>query len=185
MKAILRLTLGMLMAGAALCAPVAAADDAALIRASIRATWEQPAAPLAVDPVVVSGSHAVAGWVQGERGGRALLARRQGRWVVVACGGDGLRDAALLEQAGIPGAAATTLVEGLKSAESKLPDTILKKFASFGGLHIMLMDLKQPLKKGDKFPLTLEFEKAGRVNVEVQVEEVASSAVKPAAGHSH
>jgi copper(I)-binding protein len=31
------------------------------------------------------------------------------------------------------------------------------------GYHLMLMDLKSPLKKGDKLPLTLEFEKAGKV----------------------
>ena len=32
-----------------------------------------------------------------------------------------------------------------------------------GGYHLMLMDLKNPLKQGDKVPLTLEFEKAGKV----------------------
>ena len=30
-----------------------------------------------------------------------------------------------------------------------------------GGYHIMLMELKAPLKKGDKVPVTLAFEKAG------------------------
>lgn len=38
-----------------------------------------------------------------------------------------------------------------------------------GGLHIMLMDLKQPLREHDGFPLTLTFERAGSVEVEVQV----------------
>lgn len=38
-----------------------------------------------------------------------------------------------------------------------------------GGLHLMLMELKAPLKNGDRFPLTLKFEKAGDVQVEVQV----------------
>ena len=28
----------------------------------------------------------------------------------------------------------------------------------------MLLDLKNPLKQGDKVPVTLEFEKAGKVN---------------------
>lgn len=40
-----------------------------------------------------------------------------------------------------------------------------------GGLHIMLIGLKQKLTKGDSFPLTLIFEKAGRLPVEVTVEE--------------
>jgi periplasmic copper chaperone A len=34
-----------------------------------------------------------------------------------------------------------------------------------GGYHLMLMDLKSPLKQGDKLPITLEFEKAGKVTV--------------------
>ncbi len=38
-----------------------------------------------------------------------------------------------------------------------------------GGYHVMIMDLKQPLKEGDTFPLTLTFEKAGDVTVTVEV----------------
>lgn len=38
------------------------------------------------------------------------------------------------------------------------------------GYHLMLLGLKQPLKAGDKFPLTLTFEKAGKVEVSVWVE---------------
>ncbi len=40
-----------------------------------------------------------------------------------------------------------------------------------GGYHLMLMGLKAPLKVGDKFPLTLKFEKSGEVVVRVNVEE--------------
>jgi hypothetical protein len=40
-----------------------------------------------------------------------------------------------------------------------------------GGLHVMLMQLKQPLKVGDTFPLTLEFEHAGKVEVTVVVQQ--------------
>ena len=39
-----------------------------------------------------------------------------------------------------------------------------------GGTHLMLVGLKAPLKAGDKFPLTLRFEKAGQVEVVVNVE---------------
>lgn len=38
-----------------------------------------------------------------------------------------------------------------------------------GGMHIMLIGLKQDLKPGDKINLTLVFEKAGRINVEAEV----------------
>lgn len=37
------------------------------------------------------------------------------------------------------------------------------------GYHIMLMKLKAPLKLGDSFPMTLQFEKAGKVDVNVKV----------------
>ena len=38
-----------------------------------------------------------------------------------------------------------------------------------GGLHIMLIKLKAPLKEGESFPLTLTFEKAGSMEVEAMV----------------
>lgn len=44
------------------------------------------------------------------------------------------------------------------------------------GYHIMLMNLKQPLKSGEQFPLTLNFEKAGQVKVAVEVRDTVGSA---------
>lgn len=41
-----------------------------------------------------------------------------------------------------------------------------------GGYHVMLLDLKQPMKAGDKVPLTLEIETAGKrekLTVEAEV----------------
>lgn len=38
-----------------------------------------------------------------------------------------------------------------------------------GGMHVMLMDLSGPLEEGATFPLTLTFETAGEVTVEVPV----------------
>jgi len=38
-----------------------------------------------------------------------------------------------------------------------------------GGLHIMLMGLSQPLVDGNSFPLTLNFERAGSIEVEVMI----------------
>ena len=40
-----------------------------------------------------------------------------------------------------------------------------------GGKHIMLMNLKAPLKAGDTIDITLNFEKAGAVTVKVPVRE--------------
>ena len=42
-----------------------------------------------------------------------------------------------------------------------------------GGLHIMLTGLATPLAEGDRFPLTLRFEHAGDLNVEVEVHAVS------------
>ncbi len=52
-----------------------------------------------------------------------------------------------------------------------------------GGYHLMLMDLKGALKQGDKVPVTLEFEKAGKVKLSLDVQGVGAQA--PAAGHDH
>lgn len=51
-----------------------------------------------------------------------------------------------------------------------------------GGLHVMLTGLKQPLKTGERFPLTLVFEKAGSVTVEIVVEEAGASVPAGKAG---
>jgi periplasmic copper chaperone A len=52
-----------------------------------------------------------------------------------------------------------------------------------GGYHLMLMDLKSPLKQGDKVPVTLTFEKAGKVALSLDVQGVGAQA--PAhGGHS-
>ena len=43
-----------------------------------------------------------------------------------------------------------------------------------GAVHIMLVGLKQPLQAGKSFPLTLEFEKAGKREVSVAVEKAGA-----------
>lgn len=47
------------------------------------------------------------------------------------------------------------------------------------GHHLMLLGLKQPLKEGDRFPVTLTFRKAGECQADVWVEAPKSQA------HSH
>jgi copper(I)-binding protein len=55
-----------------------------------------------------------------------------------------------------------------------------------GSYHLMLQDLKQPLKKGDRVETTLKFEKAGSVNIDLVVmgigETPAGVAAEPS-GH--
>jgi hypothetical protein len=47
------------------------------------------------------------------------------------------------------------------------------------GAHLMFIDLKRPFKQGDKVPVTLKFEKAGEVKVDLLVGR------QPAAAESH
>jgi periplasmic copper chaperone A len=52
------------------------------------------------------------------------------------------------------------------------------------GFHLMLMDLKRPLKVGDSFPMTLQFERAGKVEVKVVVQQPVAGAAATDA-HEH
>jgi len=45
-----------------------------------------------------------------------------------------------------------------------------------GGNHLMLQELKGPFKEGEKVPVTLEFEKAGKVAVSLDVQGVGAQA---------
>ena len=53
-----------------------------------------------------------------------------------------------------------------------------------GGYHLMFVGLKAPLKAGEKFPLKLKFEKAGEIEVIVNV-EASGAAAGPAAASAH
>jgi copper(I)-binding protein len=57
------------------------------------------------------------------------------------------------------------------------------------GYHVMLFGLQQQAKEGERFPLTLTFEKAGKVEVEVAVQtEAPVATAEPAsqdAAHQH
>lgn len=52
-----------------------------------------------------------------------------------------------------------------------------------GGLHVMFIGLEAPLVDGEQFPLTLNFENAGEVTVEVPVQRPAG--MMQGHGHGH
>jgi copper(I)-binding protein len=54
-----------------------------------------------------------------------------------------------------------------------------------GGLHLMLMGLKQPLKPGDRFALTLTFEKQAPLTLEASVGERKGERAAPGERHEH
>ena len=47
-----------------------------------------------------------------------------------------------------------------------------------GGYHLMMMGLKAPFKQGASVPVTLVFEKAGKIDVELVVEAMGASHTK-------
>jgi copper(I)-binding protein len=56
-----------------------------------------------------------------------------------------------------------------------------------GGYHVMLMDLKQPIKAGDTVPLTLVIEGRDKQRSTIDVKAVAQAmgAASPMSGHVH
>ena len=54
-----------------------------------------------------------------------------------------------------------------------------------GGLHLMFIGLKRPLREGERFPVTLRFQRAGRVTVQFAVRPVGAGGPMEAghAGH--
>jgi len=63
-------------------------------------------------------------------------------------------------------------MRGVAALEVKPGETLQLKP---GGYHVMLSELRQPLKVGDRFPMTLKFQNAGAVEVSVWVEEMGAS----------
>lgn len=116
-------------------------DDMAAITGLLKGTFETPESPLGVEPVVISGEYAIAGWAQGEAGGRALLRKTAHGWAVHLCAGDGLKDAANLETIGVPAADAAALATALAAADAKLDPALLAKFSSFDGTVMVNEDL--------------------------------------------
>jgi copper(I)-binding protein len=43
-----------------------------------------------------------------------------------------------------------------------------------GGSHLMLVEITRPLQKGERIPLTLRFEHAGELEVQLEVQEMGS-----------
>jgi copper(I)-binding protein len=98
-----------------------AAADAERIALEMKALFDLPGQPLAVEPVSVEGAFAIAGWAQDRNGGRALLQRTGNSWQIVLCGGDALLQPATLIASGLTRDAATRLIANERLAESRMP----------------------------------------------------------------
>ncbi|WMW81902.1 copper uptake system-associated protein [Undibacterium cyanobacteriorum] len=102
------------------------------IQSLIASTYDQANSKVQTSPIVTVADYAIADWIQGEKGGRALLKKTNGNWEITMCGGQGLTVAKNLIEIGIPTAQAHELANALKAAETQLDQQKIKLFDSFG-----------------------------------------------------
>ncbi len=120
------------------------AEERDAVRYLLAATFDKPEAPLGLEAIVIRDDVAIADWIQSDRGGRALLRRRDGHWSIILCGGDGLREVSTLQQVGLSPDQAKALSDDLSSAERTLPPSRLTLISSFDGLVQMNQDGAHP-----------------------------------------
>jgi len=53
------------------------------------------------------------------------------------------------------------------------------------GAHLMLIGLREPLREGATFPMTLEFERGGKAEVSVVVQQPREGGAAASSGHKH
>lgn len=114
--------------------PSGTLTDEAAITHVMKSQFDRPEAALTVMPVSVEGDFAVAGWIQGSTGGRALLKKASGKWSIHLCAGDALTQISTLEMAGIDTASAKRLAQKVATAERQLPAEHVKKLGLFEGV---------------------------------------------------
>lgn len=71
----------------------------------------------------------------------------------------------------------------VESIEIRQGATVLMKPGA--GYHLMLLGLPAPLKAGDNIPMTLTFEKAGKVEISVSVDATAPPAQPAGSDDAH
>jgi hypothetical protein len=108
--------------------------DEESIEHAMKALFDKPGAPLRVAPVSVEGAYAVAGWIQNDKGGRALLKKEHGKWSIQVCGGDGLKQASSLTMTGMDQSSANRLAQKIAAAEKQMHSEQVKKLAMFEGV---------------------------------------------------
>ena len=117
--------------------PQTEAESQEKIKALISKTFDQPNLKVQTTPIVIEGKVAIADWIQGEKGGRALLTRKHVDWEIIACGGAGFKDPSVIAASGISKRIANNITEKLKTVEAKLPPQKVKQLDSFDGVVTM------------------------------------------------
>ncbi len=109
-------------------------DDSADIIALLKAQFDTPETPLTVAPVTVQGQVAIAGWAQGDKGGRAFLRKEAQGWFVEHCAGSALMQTETLVGLGLALPEAESLLTATRAAESTIDPKSVELFDSFDGL---------------------------------------------------
>jgi hypothetical protein len=97
------------------------ADDAQSVATEMHETWDKPDQVLALPVIVIHQGMAIADWVQGDKGGRALLKYHpvHRHWHTLLCGGAELTSATRLQEAGMSGSDARALAAKLAQGEQQ------------------------------------------------------------------
>lgn len=136
----LRILVALIVAFFGLTGAARAGTDEDAVRHLLHATFDKPEQKLVIEPLVVRAGYAIAGWTQGDMGGRALLQNKRGSWTLILCAGDGIKAADALRRAGVASDAAAALAQALTKAEQSVAADRLAMFARFEGLRRMDAD---------------------------------------------
>lgn len=119
-----------------LCGCSSVADERQAIAQALHQSLDKPTIALDIAPIVVRQNYAVAGWVQGDLGGRALLHRERSHWKIVAQAGKELRDAQFLKAAGMPQDEASALANMLITAERRVSEARLAQLDRYSDNNV-------------------------------------------------
>ena len=108
-------------------------DDATEIESAMKASFERPEATLTVAPITVQGNVAVAGWTQGDKGGRAFLRNDGAGWSVQLFSGESLVLPASYISMGLGAGAAKRLADAVNTAEADTAPDLIARLNSFDG----------------------------------------------------
>lgn len=104
------------------------------VASTLRAQWEKPDLALELPVIVVQADVAIADWILGEKGGRALLRQQYGKWQTLMCGGAELNQPHRLQQAGLSSMLAHSLADHLRLREQQLTPSQKQRIESFQGV---------------------------------------------------
>lgn len=110
-----------------------AAGERDEVKKLLSKSFDKPNKPVATELIAMEGNYAIADWLQGNMGGRALLVKESGGWRVLVCGGSGLKEISNLKAARVPEKTANALIEQLVRQEKAIASDKLGLINAFKG----------------------------------------------------